>query len=300
MGSVEDRIRRLKAERNAVILAHNYTTAAVQELADFVGDSLGLAQMAAATDADVIVFCGVSFMGETAKILCPGKEVLLPEPEAHCPMASMCTAEQIRQMRARRPGHAVVGYVNSTASSKTEMDICCTSSNAVEVVANLDADKVIFVPDLNLGAYVASKVGKEVVLWDGFCPIHHAITVRQVRALAERFPDAPVLAHPECRADVLAEADFIGSTEGILNEAKASDAVDFIILTEVGMGHRLERECPGKRFHFPEQAVCTAMKMIDPESVLHVLETGENRVVLPDDVMKRAYKPVKRMTENGI
>ncbi len=299
MDSVAERIHRLKAERNAVVLAHNYTAPEVQELADYVGDSLGLAHTAAATDADVIVFCGVSFMGETAKILCPDKVVLLPEPEAHCPMASMCTAEQIRQMKALHPGHAVVGYVNSTAASKTEMDICCTSSNAVEVVANIAEDKIIFVPDMNLGAYVASEVDKQVVLWDGFCPVHHGITVRQVEALKERFPDAPVLAHPECRPEVLAMADHIGSTEGIANYAAASDATDLIILTEIGMGHRLERECPGKAFHFPGQAVCTTMKMIDPESVLQVLEDMSNRVELPQSVMEGAHRPVMRMTRNG-
>jgi quinolinate synthase len=297
MSSVTDRILQLKREKNAVILAHNYTSADVQDLADFVGDSLGLSIKASKTDADIIVFCGVSFMGETAKILSPNKKVLLPEPEAKCAMASMCSADQIRQIRKIYPLHSIVGYVNTTAESKTEMDVCCTSSNALNVVKSLDNDKVVFVPDMNLGAYVKSKVDKEIVLWDGFCPVHQCITVKQVNDLKIKHPEAKVLAHPECRMEVLALADSIGSTEKILTEAREMDATEFIILTEVGMRHRLEKACPGKKFYFPVQAVCMTMKMIEPESILRVLEEECNEVVLPDEVIKKAYIPVKRMTD---
>lgn len=296
MSSVRERILQLKKEKNAIILAHNYTSAEVQDLADFVGDSLGLSMKAAATDADIIVFCGVSFMGETAKILSPGKTVLLPEPEAHCAMASMCSAEQIRSYRARNPGHVVVGYVNSTAEAKTEMDVCCTSSNAVNVVNSLEGRDVLFIPDKNLGAYVSSRSDKDIRLWDGFCPVHQCITLKQVDDLRSAHPGAPVLAHPECRPEVLETADGIGSTERMLTIARESDSDEFIVLTEVGMRHRLESACPGKSFYFPQHAVCMTMKMIEPESVLHALETGSGEVVLSEDVLKRAYEPVRRMT----
>ncbi|MDR0523767.1 MAG: quinolinate synthase NadA [Candidatus Methanoplasma sp.] len=297
MPSTADRISALKRERNAVILAHNYTSADIQELADYVGDSLGLSMKSAGTDADVIVFCGVSFMGETAKILSPGKTVLLPEPEARCAMASMCTAEQIRLAKARNPGAAVVGYVNSTAESKCEMDVCCTSSNAVAVARSLGDREILFVPDGNLGAYVASETGRSVILWDGFCPVHHSITVRHVEALKAKFPGAAVIAHPECRPEVLRLADATGSTERMVSLAGEAGTDDVIVLTESGMRRRLEAAHPGKRFHFPEHAVCMTMKMIEPASVLHALETGEGEVVLDAEVLKRAYEPVKRMTE---
>jgi len=212
-------------------------------------------------------------------------------------MASMCNADQIRAVKKKYPDHAIVGYVNSTAEAKTEMDVCCTSSNAENVVGSLDNDKVVFVPDQNLGAYVASRSDKSIVLWDGFCPVHQCITIKQVNDLKSRYPDAIVVAHPECRLEVLALADEIGSTEKILNVAKESDSKDFIVLTEVGMRHRLEKICPDKVFHFPLQAVCMTMKMIEPESILHVLETEENEVILSDEILKRAYLPVKRMTD---
>jgi quinolinate synthase len=297
MATITERILKLKKEKNAVILAHNYTSSDVQDLADYVGDSLGLSLKAASTDANVIVFCGVSFMGETAKILSPRTTVLLPEPEAHCAMASMCNAEQIIRIKEKYPGCAVVGYVNSTAEAKGEMDICCTSSNAVSVVNSLKEEHIVFVPDKNLGAYVASKSPKNITLWDGFCPVHQSITIKQVTDLKTKHPDAKILAHPECRAEVLELADGIGSTEKILNLANESDADEFIILTEVGMRHRLEATCPGKKFYFPVQAVCMTMKMIEPESILHVLETGEGNVILDVETMKKAYRPLKRMTE---
>jgi len=297
---VADRISELKKKLNAVVLAHNYCRPEVQDVADFVGDSLGLAIKASKTDADVIVFCGVTFMAETAKILNPGKKVLMAEPESFCVMAQMCTPEQIDGMRAKHPGAKVVGYVNSTAACKTRLDVCCTSSNAVDVVSSLEGEDVIFIPDMNLGRYVAGRCPqKNVILWDGFCPMHQFITVRQVQALKEAYPDAPIIAHPECRTEVLALADAIGSTEKMIGMSRECDSEDIIILTEVGMKHRLEKECPGKRFHFAENVVCTAMKMIDLMSVLTVMENLSNEVVLDDETLEKAYVPVKRMIDTN-
>ena len=297
---VADRISELKKKLNAVVLAHNYCRPEVQDVADFVGDSLGLAIKASKTDADVIVFCGVTFMAETAKILNPGKKVLMAEPESFCVMAQMCTPEQIDGMRAKHPGAKVVGYVNSTAACKTRLDVCCTSSNAVDVVSSLEGEDVIFIPDMNLGRYVAGRCPqKNVILWDGFCPMHQFITVRQVQALKETYPDAPIIAHPECRTEVLALADAIGSTEKMIGMSRECDSEDIIILTEVGMKHRLEKECPGKRFHFAENVVCTAMKMIDLMSVLTVMENLSNEVVLDEETLEKAYVPVKRMIDTN-
>lgn len=296
MENIVDRIMSLKEKHNAVILAHNYCLPEVQDVADFVGDSLGLSIKASKTDADVIVFCGVSFMAESAKILSPSKKVLMPEPEALCAMAAMCSPESIERAKAEHPGAEVVGYVNSTAACKAHMDVCCTSANAVDIVGGLDSKDVIFVPDKNLGAYSASKCpNKDVHLWTGFCPIHQSITAAQVRGLKEKYPGAPVIAHPECRTDVLEIADHIGSTEKMIGISKESDFDDIIIVTEVGMKHRLERELPGKRFHFPDHAVCSAMKMITLESIADALEDLSGEVVLDKDILGRAYMPVKRM-----
>jgi quinolinate synthase len=297
MVSVKERIQRLKEKRNAVILAHNYTVPEIQDLADHVGDSLGLSIEASRTTADVIVFCGVSFMGETAKILNPGKTVLVPEPDAHCAMAAMCTGEQIRKFRSSHPGCVVVGYVNSTAESKKEMDICCTSSNVVKVVESLRGKDVLLVPDMNLGAYAASETGMRIMQWEGFCPVHHGITAAQVAALKERHPDASVMAHPECRKEVLELADHVGSTETMVKLSMSSEKKEFIVLTELGMKYRLEKENPGKMFHFPEHAVCTTMKMTSPESVLRSLESNDGEVILPADVLEGARSPVSKMID---
>ena len=296
MESVGERIVRLKKERNAVILAHNYCLPEVQDMADFVGDSLGLSRKATETDADVIVFCGVTFMAETAKILNPEKTVLLPDPAAVCAMAQMCSPEQIVAARRDHPRMEVVGYVNSTAACKAEMDVCCTSSNAVGIVSSLESAGAIFVPDRNLGTYAArSCPDKEIVVWSGFCPIHQSISVQQVAELKAAHPDAEVLAHPECRTEVLEMADVIGSTEKMLNHCKSSDRREFVVLTEVGMRHRLEVNCPGKSFYFPESAVCGAMKMATLETVADVLENMVNAVELPAEVVERARRPVERM-----
>ena len=296
MDDIGERIAELKKERNAVILAHNYCLPEVQDLADHVGDSLGLSIAASKTDADVIVFCGVTFMAETAKILSPGKTVLIPDPAAVCAMAQMCTPEQIRTEREANPGLEVVGYVNSTAACKAEMDICCTSSNAVAVVSSLEGEGAIFVPDKNLGSYAASKCpSKRMVLWNGFCPVHQSISVQQVTDLKAAHPGAEVLAHPECRWEVLELADVVGSTEAMLTHCRSSDRDEFIVLTEVGMRHRMERSCPDKSFYFPESAVCGAMKMATPETVATLLENMDRRVELPADIVDRARRPVQRM-----
>jgi len=295
MVSVEERIRQLKKEKNAVILAHNYTSPEVQDLADFVGDSLGLSIEAAKTAADIIVFCGVSFMGETAKILSPDKTVLLPEPDAHCAMAAMCTAEELIEFKEQNPHVVIVGYVNSTAESKKEMDICCTSSNVVKVIESLKWDDILLVPDMNLGAYASSKTGIGIRLWHGFCPIHHGISAAQVESLKHEYPEAFIMAHPECRAEVLALADHVGSTESMLRTAKATEKKEFIVLTEVGMRYRLEKENPGKAFHFPEHAVCTTMKMVSPGAVLLSLENGKGEIVLSRDILDGARDPVVKM-----
>jgi len=291
----KQRISRLKEERNALILVHNYCTPEVQDIADHVGDSLGLSIIASETDSDVIVFCGVSFMAESAKILSPGKTVLIPEPDAHCPMASMCTAHQLREERSMHPDRAIVGYVNSTASSKAEMDMCCTSSNAVNAVGSMDNGEVLFVPDRNLGSYVRSNVKKNIHLWDGYCPTHQAITPEAILSLKEKHPDAPVLAHPECRASVLEMADYVGSTENMFRFASNSGSKEFIIATEVGMMHRLRSSGPEKKYFSPDNALCPVMKMTTIGSVLRVLERMDNEVTLDEETIKRASIPLKRM-----
>jgi len=298
MASVADKIIKLKKERKAVILAHNYCLPEVQDIADHVGDSLGLSLIAAKADADVIIFCGVTFMAESAKILNPKKKVLIPEPYATCPMASMCTAEQIRDAKKCHKDAYVVGYVNSTASAKAEMDICCTSSNAVNVVSSVPSKEVIFVPDANLGSYVASKVpSKDVILWNGYCPIHQSITEQNILDLKKRYPKAEVIAHPECRSDVLKNADMVGSTEKMAEYAKASPSKEFIVATELGMHHRLSKECPGKKFYFADHALCSVMKMTSLPSILKALETMSPEVIIDKDIQKRASISLKKMTE---
>ncbi|MCL2607314.1 MAG: quinolinate synthase NadA [Methanomassiliicoccaceae archaeon] len=298
MASLNEKIVSLKKERKAVILAHNYCLPEVQDIADHVGDSLGLSLIASESDADIIVFCGVTFMAESAKILNPKKKVIAPEPYATCPMASMCTAEQIIDARKCYRGASVVGYVNSSASSKAEMDVCCTSSNAVGVVSSLKEKDIIFVPDMNLGAYVASQVpSKNMILWSGYCPIHQAITEQNISDLKEKYPNASVVAHPECRKDVLDMADMICSTEKMFNYVKTSDSKEFIMATEIGMRHRLSKECPDKKFYFIDHALCSVMKMTSLSSVVRALENIGPEVILDEDTMRRAEGPLRKMIE---
>lgn len=291
---------RLREERRAVILVHNYQRPEVQDIADFAGDSLELSRRAAATDADVIVFCGVHFMAQTAKLLSPDKTVLLPEIEAGCPMADMITPEQLGEFKAQHPGAPVVAYVNTTAEVKAEVDICCTSANAVAVVRSLDADRILFVPDEHLGRWVAKQVpDKELVLYPGFCPTHQFITAELIREARREHPQAEVMAHPECSGEVLELADAVLSTSGMLRHAKQSPAREFIVATEVGLVYPLRKQNPGKTFHPLLVAVCPNMKITTLESVRRALAEDMHRIEIRADIAARARQAVERMVAVG-
>lgn len=294
------RIRSLADAKRAVILAHNYQRAEVQDLADFVGDSLGLSRQAAATDAEMVVFCGVDFMAETAKILSPSKTVLLPEQDAGCPMAQMITPEGLRALKAEHPGIPVVCYVNSSAAVKAESDICCTSANASPVVLSLDADEVIFVPDRNLGSWVARQTGVEVIPWPGYCPTHDRIMAEDVRALMARHPDAGFMCHPECRPDVTDLAHAVLSTSQMIEWAKTAPFTVIIVGTEAGLLHRLSKDSPDKEFILASpRAVCPNMKLTRLESVADALEYCQYEVTVPEDIRVRALAAVERMVAIG-
>lgn len=288
----------LKSKRNAIILAHNYCLPEVQDISDFVGDSLALAIQASKTNADVIVFCGVRFMAEGAKILNPEKTVLMPEPDALCPMASMCSSSQLDEIKLIYPHAAVVGYVNSTADSKTRMDICCTSANAVKVVDSLEENQVIFAPDANLGAYVQSQCpDKKIILWKGYCPTHQAISKNMLEKLHRLHPRALILLHPECRPEVLEMADYIGSTAGILDYVRLSEEKEFIIGTEIGMLHPLSKNNPDKIFYAVDAAVCPMMKMTSLDSILQCLQDMSGSVELDLATSSQAHGPLKKMLD---
>jgi len=290
------RISGLKARRKAVILAHNYQVPEVQDAADFVGDSLELSRKAAGLDADVIVFCGVHFMAETAAILSPGKTVLLPEVEAGCPMADMINGRELRAWKTRYPGLPVVCYVNTSAEVKAESDICCTSSNAVSVVNSLGVDELLFVPDKNLAAYVARETGKTIRAWDGYCYVHHRFTPEDIRAARRRHPGAEVWVHPECPLDVIDLADRTLSTGKMVAEARTTSCRDVVIGTEKGIIYRLAKENPAVRFHpARESAVCAHMKMTTLEKVLRALETDTHRVTVPPEIADRARGAIQAM-----
>jgi quinolinate synthase len=290
------RIKELKLKRNAVILAHYYSRPEVQDIADFVGDSLGLSQEAVRQNADVIVFCGVHFMGESAAILCPDKTVLLPEIDATCPMADMVSVEGLRKEKEKHPDAPVVCYVNSSSAIKAESYICCTSANAVKVVNSLDADEIIFVPDKNLAAYVASRTDKKVILWEGHCPTHHHIQKEDILKIKEKHPEARFVAHPECRPEVLELADYIASTIGMIMYAKNSPAREFIIGTECGLIHTLLKAAPGKKYYCAtEFAYCPSMKMVNLEKMLASLDRMQHIVTVPEYVRARAKEALDRM-----
>ncbi len=294
-----ENIARLKQQHNAVILAHNYQRSEVQDLADFAGDSLGLSIKAAETDADVIVFCGVQFMAETAAILSPEKTVLLPEKSAGCPMADMIDAGQLRQLKQQHPDALVVCYVNSTAEVKAESDYCCTSANAVEVVNSLPADKrVIFVPDRNLGQFVAERTGRDLVLWPGYCATHVVITVDDIENARAKHPDAIVMAHPECTKPVRDVSDELLSTGQMLKFAAKNTAKQFIIATETGIIHALKKQNPQAEF-FPatDRAICPNMKKITLDKVIASLEDVQHRVAVPEHIRVKAKKALDRMVE---
>lgn len=292
-------ILKLKKEKNAVILAHYYTPSNVQELADYVGDSFYLAKVAQQTKADIIVFCGVRFMGESAKILNPDKKVLMPDMCADCPMAHMVSDGLIEEMRRSYDDLAVVCYINSTTELKRKSDVCVTSSNAVKIVKALPNKNIFFIPDNNLGSFVKKQVPeKNVILNAGYCPIHAKIKAEQLYEALEKHPNAMVLAHPECEQEVLAEADFIGSTADIIRYAKESCSYEFIICTEDGVDFKLTSDNPKKKFYYPEPRPCCAdMKLNTPESILSVLKKENNEILISDDVILTALQPLKKMLE---
>lgn len=293
-----EKISRLKQERNAIILVHNYQLGEVQDIADFAGDSLGLSQQAAQTDADVIVFCGVHFMAETASILCPEKTVLLPDTNAGCPMADMITADELREEKRKHPEAMVVCYVNSTAEVKAESDICCTSANAVKVVESLDCEEILFVPDQYLAHYASTKTNKKIIFWPGYCPTHARILPKHITRLRQEYPQAKVVVHPECRPEVIALADEALSTTGICRYAQREDVSQLIVGTEIGIIHRLKRENPGKQFiPISEQAICPNMKQITLEKVLWSLEEMKPEVKVPEEIRLKAKAAVDKMLE---
>ena len=291
-----DRILELKAKRNAVILAHNYQRGDVQDIADFVGDSLELSQNAAKTKADVIVFCGVDFMAETASILCPDKKVLLPDASAGCPMANMITAKDLIKKKQEYPNATVVCYVNSSADVKAESDICCTSANAVEVVESLNATEILFVPDQYLGHYISTKTVKNMILWPGFCPTHFRIHPQDILARREEHPEAVVMVHPECTPEIIALADLVLSTNGMCRFAQQTESKTMIVGTELGIIHRLNKENPGKIFiPATEKAICPNMKSITLEKILWSLEDMAPEVKVPKEIAIRARSTVDKM-----
>ncbi len=298
--AIAEQVLKVKRERNAVILVHNYQRPEVQDIADFTGDSLGLAREAARTEADVIVFCGVHFMAETAYILSPHKVVLLPEMRAGCPMADMADAPGVLQAKEEHPRAVVVSYVNTSAAVKAVSDYCCTSANAAQVVQAVEGDEILFLPDRNLAAFVAAQVDKKVIPWNGFCPTHEYITAEHVMRALEMHPEAEVIAHPECRQEVLAIAHHVRSTSGMLNAAVSSSAHEFIIATESGMLYPLGKAAPDKVFHtLPEEPLCPNMKLTTLSKVLWALQTLEPRVTVPEDIRVRALKSVERMLALG-
>ena len=298
---MKNRIEKLKSEKNACIMAHYYAPAEVQEIADFVGDSFYLAKVAKESTADIIVFCGVGFMGESAKILCPDKKVLMPDLTADCPMAHMVKDDKISEMREKYDDLAVACYINSTASLKCQSDVCVTSSNAVKIVKALPNKNIFFIPDRNLGRFVASQVPeKNIILNDGCCPIHADVTAASVKACMNEHENAVVLCHPECEPEVVELSHFSGSTAEIIDFAKDSNASEFIICTEDGVGFKLRSDNPDKKFYFPSPCpVCKDMKLNTLENVLRVLETEENQVEVEDDIRIRALLPLNKMLELG-
>ncbi len=298
---MKNQIEKLKKEKHAVILAHYYAPAETQAVADYVGDSFYLAKVAKQSSAEVIVFCGVYFMGESAKILNPDKRVLIPDMSADCPMAHMVAEGKISEMRAMYDDLAVVCYINSTAELKCQSDVCVTSSNAVKIVKSLPNKNIFFIPDKNLGRFVAEQVpNKNIILNDGCCPIHASLTGEQIKLEKQNHAGALVMAHPECDAEVLNLADYIGSTAEMIKYAEASASDEFIVCTEEGVGYKLIADNPKKRFYFPSAKLCCSdMKLNTLENIAAVLENGSNEVEVDDDIRKRALVPLERMLKLG-
>lgn len=296
---ITEQIKKLKKEKNAVILAHYYVNPEVQEIADYIGDSYYLSKVAVDLKEDTIVFCGVSFMGESAKILNPRKTVLMPDMTADCAMAHMADAETIQKMRDTYEDLAVVCYINSTAELKRHSDVCVTSANAVKIVKALPNKNIFFIPDRNLAHYVASQVPEKNFVYNaGYCPVHEKMQTEEILKAKELHPEAEVLTHPECPQKVLEISDYIGSTSGIIAYAGKSECKEFIICTENGVRYELEKQNPEKRFYFTEtEPVCHDMKKITLEKICHVLESGENEVHVTDELRKESCEPLERMLE---
>ena len=306
---LKDEIRKLCKEKDAVIMAHYYTTGDIQEVADFIGDSLALAQQAAKTTAKIIVMCGVHFMAETCKILCPDKIVLCPDPAAGCSLADSCKAEDLKKFKEEHPGHMVVSYVNTTAEVKALTDVVVTSGNAKKIVDSLPKDaKIIFGPDYNLGSYINSVTGRDMLLWNGGCHVHERFSVDEIKKLKKEHPEAVVLAHPECKGPVLAIADVVGSTAVILKYCVESDKKEFIIATESGILHEIERQCKDKTFYpvppeVSEGSVgchcneCEYMKMNTMQKIYDCLKNESPQVEVPQEIIKEAVKPIERLLE---
>ncbi|WP_290771262.1 quinolinate synthase NadA [Anaerofustis sp.] len=301
MNDIVKRINELKKEKNAVILAHYYVEDEIQEIADYVGDSFYLAKIATTVKEDTIVFCGVSFMGESAKILNPKKKVLMPDASADCPMAHMASIEKIQEIKKLYEDVSVVCYVNSSAKLKSYSDVCVTSSNALKIVKNISSKNIFFIPDENLGRYVAGKLPeKNFIFNDGYCPIHKDMTKKNLLRVKEKYPNAKVMVHPECTDDVLKLADYIGSTSGIIDYATESDEKEFIVVTELGVLYELRCKNPNKKFYdLGIGQCCPDMKKITLEKVLNSLVNNESEVILDKELMKKAYIPLKRMLEMG-
>jgi quinolinate synthase len=296
---LENRIKDLKKKRNAIILVHNYQLPEVQDIADYRGDSLELSRIASKTDANVIVFCGVHFMAETASILCPDKKVIMPDVNAGCPMANMITAQDLRKLKKEHPQAAAVGYVNTSAEVKAELDFCCTSTNAVQVVNALkDKEEIIFVPDKYLADYVSKQTKIRLISWNGFCPTHVKILPEDIKREKKFHPKAKVMVHPECLPQVVALADAVLSTSKMCQFAKETDAREIIVGTEVGLIYRLKKDNPTKEFYpASERAVCPNMKRATQEKVLWALEELEEEVRVPEEIRRKAKKAIDKMLE---
>jgi len=297
---IVEEILKHKKDNNAIILAHNYQKPEIQDIADFVGDSLDLAKRATKTNSDIIVFCGVDFMAESAKILNPDKIVIIPDEDAKCPMAAMVDVESLTQLKKDHPIAKVVSYINTPADVKAISYICCTSANGAKIVDSVDSEEIIFTPDTNLGTYIQRFVkDKKIILFPGICPTHHKISDEDILKLKKLHPKAEILVHPECNTEVIDIADQVFSTNGMVNYVKTSDASEFIIGTEVGLCYRLEKKNPDKIFYPIEKAICPNMKKINLEKLLNSLKTLEPKVNLSDELMNKAKLPLTRMMEIG-
>lgn len=305
---IKENIRRVCKEKNAIIMAHYYTRPEIQDVADFIGDSLALAQKATTVDADIIVMCGVHFMGETMKILCPDKKVLIPDMAAGCSLADSCKASDLAVFKAQHPDHMVVSYVNTSAAVKALTDVVVTSSNARKIIEQLPADaKIIFGPDKNLGGYINSVTGRDMLLWDGACHVHSRFSLEALLALKAKYPDAPVLAHPECKSVILTQADEIGSTKALLDFAVKSPQKQFIVVTESGILHEMQRACPDKEFiPVPPEASetigchcneCEYMRLSTLEKLLKCLEEEQPEIIVDGELAKKALLPIQKMLQ---